>query len=202
MTNARQIVSLQVGQPQPLLIEGRTVMSAIGKQPVGSLANPQRVSVGKMGLQGDDQVDTSVHGGLAKAIYAYPLAHYAFWQTVRAQAGVSAWDAPLPFGLPGENLTLSGVVEADVWVGDVLQFPDCALAVSEPRKPCFKFAHVMGFAQAVKLMAQSGYCGFYLSVRTPGTLAAGDTFELVPGPRDVNIRELFTAKMKSKAYRD
>ena len=198
----RQIVSLQVGQPQPLQIEGRTIMSAIGKQPEGSLDQPVRVPVGAMGLSGDDQVDTSVHGGLAKAVYAYPQAHYGFWQTVRAQAGVSAWDSPLPFGLPGENLTLSGVVEADVWVGDVLQFPDCTLAVSEPRKPCFKFAHVMGFAQAVKLMAQSGYCGFYLSVRTPGTLAAGDAFELIPGPREVNIRELFLTKMKSKAYRD
>jgi MOSC domain-containing protein YiiM len=52
----------------------------------------------------------------------------------------------------------------------------------------------MGFAMAAKMMAQSGYCGFYLAVKTPGTLAAGQGFALVPGPREVGIAELFRSK--------
>jgi MOSC domain-containing protein YiiM len=70
------------------------------------------------------------------------------------------------------------------------------LAVSEPRFPCFKFNAVMGFAQAGKLMAQSGYCGAYLAVIEPGTVCAGDAIELIAGPREVNLRELFKARVK------
>ena len=97
----------------------------------------------------------------------------------------------------GENLTLTGLLEADAWVGDVLEFPDCRLAISEPRYPCFKFEARM-FRQASKMMAQSGYCGFYLSVRQAGTIAAGEGYRLVPGSREVSIRELFIAKMKKR----
>jgi MOSC domain-containing protein YiiM len=116
------------------------------------------------------------------------------WQTLRAQAKVADWGAPLAPGAMGENLSLRGVLEAEVFIGDVLRFADCELVVSEPRFPCFKFNAVMGFNHAVKLMAQSGYCGFYLAVKRPGTLRAGEAFELVPGPREVGIAELFRAK--------
>jgi MOSC domain-containing protein YiiM len=133
---------------------------------------------------------------LSKAVYAYPVEHYPFWRTVRAQARVAAWDAPLAPGALGENLTLEGVLEADVYVGDVLRFAGCELAVSEPRFPCFKFNAAMGFAQAAKLMQQSAWCGCYLAVRTPGTLRAGEAFELVPGPREVGITELFRARLR------
>jgi MOSC domain-containing protein YiiM len=82
-----------------------------------------------------------------------------------------------------------------VYVGDVLQFPDCALAISEPRRPCYKFQAIMGFKHAVKMMAQSGYCGFYLAVRQPGTIAAGESYDVIPGAREVSIAELFKARM-------
>jgi MOSC domain-containing protein YiiM len=62
------------------------------------------------------------------------------------------------------------------------------LVVSEPRMPCFKFGAAMGFAQAAKLMAQSGYCGSYLAVLEPGTVQAGDPSQLQPGPREIGIQ--------------
>jgi MOSC domain-containing protein YiiM len=183
--------SLNVATAAPMQIGTRTVMTAIRKQPTG-----ERVNVRPMGLHGDEQADLSVHGGLSKAVYAYPSEHFPFWQTVRAQARVAAWDAPFPPGALGENLTLEGVLESDVFVGDVLRFPDCELAVSEPRFPCFKFDAAMGFPQAARLMQQNGWCGFYLAVRRPGTVRAGESFELVPGPREVGITELFRAKVR------
>jgi MOSC domain-containing protein YiiM len=131
-------------------------------------------------------------------VYAYPIEHYAFWQTVRAQAGQQAADEPLPHGMLGENLTISGLLEANAYVGDVLKFPNCTLAISEPRQPCYKFEAVMGFKQAVKMMAQSGYCGFYLAVRQSGTIAAGEAFELIPGQREVSIQELFKLAMRKR----
>jgi MOSC domain-containing protein YiiM len=123
--------------------------------------------------------------------------HHALWRTLRAQAGVAAWDAPIPFGAFGENLTLEGLLETDVWVGDLLRFPRCALAVSEPCLPCFKFAAAMGFKQAVKMMVQSRTCGFYLAMREPGVIRAGESFELVPGPREVGIDELFRVRARA-----
>jgi MOSC domain-containing protein YiiM len=95
----------------------------------------------------------------------------------------------------GENLTLEGLPESAAWIGDVLRFPDCALAVSEPRLPCFKFNARMGFAQAAALMQQSGWCGYYLAVLSPGSIEAGETFRVEPGPREVRIDELFRARV-------
>jgi MOSC domain-containing protein YiiM len=192
----RQLLSVNVAQPSPMTIEGRQILTGIRKRAVSSIAAPKRIEVKPLGLVGDDQADPTVHGGLHKAVYAYPIEHYAFWQTVRAQAKAQAWDEAMPHGMLGENLTLTGLLEGDAHVGDILRFPDCTLAISEPRRPCYKFAAVMGFPQAVKLMSQSGYCGFYLSVLKPGTIAAGEAYVLEPGQREVNIAELFKSKMR------
>ncbi len=183
------ILSVNVSLAREIDVDGRGVMSGIGKRSVeGS------IGVRMLGLEGDEQADLSVHGGLSKAVYAYPCEHYPFWQTVRAQARVSTWEAPLPHGFLGENLTLSGLLESQAWIGDVLRFTDCDLAISEPRFPCFKLDAVMGFNQAAKLMVGNGWCGFYLAVRKPGTLRAGERFTLVPGPREVGISELFRSR--------
>jgi MOSC domain-containing protein YiiM len=189
------IVSVNVARTERRMIQGRSVATAIGKRAVDG-----PVGVLPLGLEGDEQADQSVHGGISKALYAYPLAHYAFWQGVRQQARVPMADGALPHGFMGENLTLDGVLEADLWIGDRLRLPGCTLAVSEPRQPCFKFDHAMGFNQASKLMAQSGYCGSYLAVIEPGSLQAGQVAELLPGPREVNLRELFVAKMRRKKF--
>jgi MOSC domain-containing protein YiiM len=184
-----RVVSVNVAHASLRTIGGKSVRTAIGKQPV---CGP--VAVRALGLAGDEQGDLSVHGGLSKSVYAYPNEHYAFWQVVRAQARVAAWDQPLAPGSMGENLTLHGLLEGDMWIGDYLRLPHCTLAISEPRQPCFKFNDAMGFSQAAKLMRQSAYCGAYLSVIDTGTVEAGDEATLVPGPREVNLRELFQAR--------
>jgi MOSC domain-containing protein YiiM len=189
-----KVLQVCSGRAQTLRAGGREVLSAIAKAPV---AGP--VAVGPLGLEGDEQADLSVHGGLAKAVYAYPSEHLAFWQTVRAQAQVAPWGQALPAGAMGENLLLQGLLERDLWVGDRLvigsQERGCVLVVSEPRRPCFKFGAAMGFAQAVKLMVQSGFCGSYLAVLEPGTVQAGDPIEVQPGPREVGIAELFRSRV-------
>lgn len=182
--------SIQVAQARRVQIDGRAILTAIHKQQV---VGP--VSVQRMGLAGDEQADLSVHGGLDKAVYAYPSEHYPFWQNARAQAGLTTIDEAFPYGSVGENLSLIGLLETDVWVGDILKFTDCELRVTLPREPCYKFNAAMGFNQAAKLMAQQGCCGFYLAVDVPGQLRAGETFELLPGPRRLSIPESFKAKM-------
>ena len=195
---SRQILSVNTATAAPIDIDGRRILSGIGKRAVSTLADPQRIKVQQLGLDGDEQADLTVHGGLNKAVSAYPHEHYAFWQTVRAQAGLQPWGEAMPHGMLGENLTLTGLLEADACVGLRLRFADCVLAISEPRKPCFKFDAIMGFKQASKMMAQSGYCGFYLSVIQPGHIAAGESYELIAGAREVSIQALFRAKMNRR----
>ena len=153
-----QVSSVQIGRAEPLQIGDRTVLSGIGKRAVtGSIA------VNKLGLEGDEQADLTVHGGLSKAVYAYPAEHYRFWREQRSALGLST---ELLYGTLGENLTLT-------------------------RQPCDKFNAVMGDAKAAKKMVQSGFCGFYLAVESPGHISAGQAFVLEPGPRQLPIMALF-----------
>lgn len=179
-----QLLHINLGAVRPLRVGERKLMSAIGKTPV---TGP--VAVGPLGLAGDEQADLSVHGGLYKAIYAFPLAHLAYWQQQRLAHGVSLFEETLPPGFVGENLSLSGVREEDIFVGDTLHFADCVLRVTQPREPCGKFNAVMGYPQAARDMVISGYCGFYLAVEQPGTLQAGEDFTLVAGSRSMSIAE-------------
>jgi MOSC domain-containing protein YiiM len=165
-----------------MTIGGKTVMTAIRKTPVG-----RRVNVGPLGLEGDEQADRSVHGGLKKAVYAYPSEHYGYWLDQVAPADP---DSTLPCGSMGENLTISGLLETDVFVGDTLHFEDCVLRITQPRQPCFKLNATLNDRSAGKKMAQTGYCGFYLSVESPGSIVAGEAFRLVPGRRDASISSL------------
>jgi len=137
---------------------------------------------------------------LSHALYAYPTVHLPVWRTLRAQAGVAAPDAPVPPGAFDENLALDGVQESRLWEGDLLRFPDCTLVVSVPRLPDARFNETLGFPQAARMVAQSRWCGFWLSVRVPGTIAAGQPFELIPGPRATGVEELFRARTAKMAW--
>ncbi len=131
---------------------------------------------------------------LSRALFAYPTVHRPFWQTVRAQAAVAEPDAPIPPGSFDEHLALDGIQESQLWEGDLLRFPDLTLVVSVPRLPDARFNETLGFAHAAKMVAQSRWSGFWLSVRVPGTIAAGQPFELIPGPRATGVVELFRAR--------
>ena len=175
------------GVCQPLRVGERSVLSAIAKAPV-----PGPVAVGRLGMEGDEQADPSVHGGLDKALYAYPVEHLAFWQAQRQQHGLAS--AALPPGFMGENLTVQGLLEHEVYVGDRLHFPECTLRVTAPREPCYKFNTVMGFAEAAQLMVREAVCGFYLAVDEPGALAAGMAIRVSPGQRGLSLVEAVHAK--------
>ena len=186
-----KLISVQTGQARRVKFGERSLLTAFNKQAVSG-----DVLVLPLGLMGDEQADLSVHGGLDKAVYAYPSEHYPFWQQARQTAGVSPLQDHLPYGAMGENLTLSGLLETQLWVGDRLKFANCTLTVTQPREPCFKFDTAMGFSGASRAMAGSGFCGVYLSVDEPGSLQAGQTFKLLPGRRGVSVLQLFNAKAR------
>lgn len=184
-----QLLAIQTGQVRPLMVGGRKLMSAIGKTTVSG-----SIEVGLLGLAGDEQADLSVHGGLSKAVYALPSEHLPWWQAQRQTQGATMFEEPLAPGYLGENLSLQGVREQDLFVGDRLDFGDVVLRVTQPREPCGKFNAVMGYAQAAKDMVQSGRCGFYLAVDQPGRLQAAASFHIIPGPRSVSVAQALQHK--------
>ena len=160
--------------------------SAIGKRPVSSLADPRPHPVSTNGLDGDESVERKIHGPPLQAVYVYPAEHYVFWQSLARQHG----RPPLPAaGALGENLTVEGLAESQVWIGDTLAVGTVRLRVTRPRDPCFKLNAWLGLSMAGKMMIQSGYTGFYCSVVRAGELAAGDPVELIPGDRVITVLE-------------
>jgi MOSC domain-containing protein YiiM len=175
-----RVISVNVGRPQVVDWHGRQVSTAIFKSPV---AGP--VPVQADNLVGDEQADLSVHGGPYKAIYAYPAEHYGYW---RAELP----DVELSWGMFGENLTVEGLAEQDLLVGDIFAVGSALLRVSEPRVPCYKLGLRFNDAQMVKRFLHSRRSGFYFSIAQAGTIEAGDSISLVQRAADsVSIADMF-----------
>ena len=153
------------------------------------------IRCGFEGFQGDEHADLSVHGGQAKAIYCYPFEHYDYWKNA-----IGASDIHLSrldrHGALGENLTIEGIVEDQAFVGDVWKISDVELEVTAPREPCFKFNAIMGDRLAGKKMFSQGLCGWYCSVRNPGSLRAGESIEIFPSPRKRSSADVFESLTK------
>jgi MOSC domain-containing protein YiiM len=162
-----RIVSVNVGLPRPALWHGREVMTGIFKEPV-----PGRVAVRTLNLDGDRQADLTVHGGVHKAVYAYPSEHYPFWEEELEREG-------LPWGTFGENLTTEGWLEEEVYLGDRFRAGTAELTVAQPRMPCFKLALKLGRDDVLQTLLESGRSGFYFAVTREGELGAGDAIERI-----------------------
>lgn len=162
MTDVARLVSCNVSLPVMLEAGGRPVPTGIFKKPAAG-----RVKVGRLNLEGDRQADLTVHGGVYKAVYAYPSEHYAWWH--EQLPGLE-----MPWGMFGENLTTEGITENVLPIGARLEIGTVVLQVTQPRMPCFKLAAKFGREDMVKRFWASERCGFYLSVVTEGELAAGD----------------------------
>ena len=184
-----RLLSISSGKVAPLFGDHhpnyKTVASAIRKQPISTLDNPESVEITKLGVKGDEQADLSVHGGLEKAIYVYPIEHYAFWNELLTRETKKAVD--LKAGAFGENFTIKGLLETEVFVGDKLIIGDLAFSVVKLREPCFKFNAAMHYKGAAKAMVQSGFSGWYLRVNQEGGLTAGADIKHISGPKDISI---------------
>ena len=162
-----KLLSVNVGFPREVEWNGRIVRTSIFKAPV-----PGRVQVRKLNLDGDQQSDLTVHGGVDKAVYVYPSEHYAFWR--QELPGVD-----LPWGVFGENFTTEGLLEGSVRIGDRLRAGTAEFVVTQPRMPCYKLGIRFGRPDMVRRFHDSRRNGFYLAVVQEGEVTAGDSFELI-----------------------
>ena len=182
-----RVLSVNVGLPREVEWRNEPVTTAIHKAPVSG-----PVQVRQLNLDGDRQADLSVHGGLDKAVYVYPSEHYPYWR--KELPGMA-----LPWAAFGENLTVEGLGEADLRVGDALRIGSAEFIVTQPRLPCYKLNVRFQRPDMVKRFLRSGLTGFYLAVTKEGELAAGDEIQLLSTDRSaVTIPEVVTLYTSKK----
>jgi MOSC domain-containing protein YiiM len=156
-----RIEELRIGTVRPFGPAG--VPSGIDKHPVSG-----PVPAGPEGLAGDTQGDRKHHGGPDKAIHAYPVASLPLW--ARDLPGQAALFRPGAFG---ENLSVSGVAEADICLGDRWRLGSVLLEVSQGRQPCWKLNLRFGLPDMARKVQETGRSGWYFRVQEEGPLAAG-----------------------------
>src|SRR5882672_1960636 len=157
-----KILSIQVGRPRTVTLGGHQTQTGIYKNPVHG-----QIRVGTLNLDGDEQADLTVHGGVNKAVYAYPSEHYEFW---RRQYPSRA----LEWGAFGENLTTEGLLETDAGIGDMIQIGTALFVVIQPRLPCYKLAGKFDDKNILQTFTDSGRSGIYFAVVEEGHIQSGD----------------------------
>jgi MOSC domain-containing protein YiiM len=160
-----ELISINVALPRELIWKGRVVTTGIFKEPV---AGP--VQMRKLNLDGDRQADLTVHGGPDKAVYAYPAEHYPYWRK-KLQRPELSW------GMFGENLTVEGMLESEINIGDTFRIGAAVVQVTQPRMPCYKLGLKFDRDDILKLFLKSLRSGFYFRVLQEGQVNTGDLIE-------------------------
>jgi MOSC domain-containing protein YiiM len=164
-----RVVSVNVAEPRTLTRRGREVPTGLWKRPTEGA-----VAVGTLGLAGDLHADKRVHGGHAKAVYAYAAEDVEWWEGELGRE--------LGPGFFGENLTLREVDVSGARIGERWEIGSTLLEVTEPRHPCWKLATKVGEPRFVKRFAQAARPGAYLRVVREGEVRAGDAVVVIEGP--------------------
>jgi len=162
-----QLLSIFVGRPTTVEYNDRTVSTGIFKQAI-----TQKVRVGKLNIEGDQQADLTVHGGVNKAVYAYPSEHYGHWKAERPDLSFEA-------GVFGENLSVTGMWEKEIAIGDIFRIGTTILSITSPRMPCFKLGLKMGDPHFVRDFLKAGRSGFYFKVVEEGEIEPGVMIEQI-----------------------
>ena len=138
----------------------------------------------RLNLDGDQQADLTVHGGVNKAVYLYPSEHYGYWR-------IELPGMDLARGMFGENFTTEGLLENAVYIGDRFRIGETEVMVTEPRMPCYKLGIKFGRADIIKRFLASRRTGFYVAVTREGMVGAGDAVELVGHEQqDISVADI------------
>ena len=157
-----RMLSVNVGLPRDIEWKGRTVHTAIWKDPVRG-----RCRVGRLNLEGDKQGDLGGHGGEQRAVYVYQIESYRHWQEQLARSD-------FVHGQFGENFTIEGLPDDAVCIGDRYRIGDSLFEVTQPRVTCYRVGIRMNEPRMPALLTSSGRPGFYLRVLEEGAVGAGD----------------------------
>jgi MOSC domain-containing protein YiiM len=174
-----KVLSVNVGLAQQVSWQNKIVATGIFKNPISG-----PIMLRSLNLDGDQQADLTVHGGVNKALYAYPSEHYDFWRTELARTDLS-------WGMFGENFTTEGLLEDAVYIGDRFRVGEAEIIAKGPRTPCYKLGIKFGRADIIKRFLIGGRPGIYFTVLREGMVEAGDAIEFVGGEqREISVADI------------
>jgi ferredoxin-NADP reductase/MOSC domain-containing protein YiiM len=173
------VVSVNVGLPRNVEWQGKTVRTAIWKQPVAG-----RVFAGRLNLAGDGQADLAGHGGEQRALMVYQLDSYRYWANHLGRSD-------FVHGIFGENLTVEGLADAEVCIGDRYRIGGAVFEVSQPRVTCYRLGLRLDYPEMPALVVSHRRPGFYFRVIEEGEIGAGDRIEkIADGPERISVAEI------------
>lgn len=174
-----KIISTNIGEPRIFLWKDKEVKTGIFKYQVN-----QSIFLGTEDVDSDHVIDRRYHGGVDKACYFYSADHYEYWQ--KLYPGLE-----MPWGFFGENLTVEGLHEAEINIGDIFKIGEAVVQVTQPRQPCFKMEFRFKDYKIVRQFIDSGFSGVYVRVLTNGNVKAGDSMQLIERKESLSIQKVF-----------
>jgi len=187
-----RIISTNIAKPTTFIWNGKEETTGIYKKPVDTL-----IHLGKDEVKGDEVSDRKVHGGEFKACYLFSADHYPYWKNLYPHL---EWT----YGMLGENLTVEGLDEKQLHIGDIYKVGNAVVQITQPREPCYKFAMKFDSPNVLNQFIEHGYPGTYIRILDEGTVKNGDTFKLVEKAKNsisvFQFFELLFAQDKNKDH--
>jgi MOSC domain-containing protein YiiM len=174
-----QIISVNIGEPRIVNWKDKEVKTGIFKYPVN-----HPIFLGTEDVENDHVIDRRYHGGIDKACYLYSSGHYEYWKKLYPEL-------EMPYGIFGENLTVEGLHEAQINIGDIFKIGETVVQATQPRQPCFKLEFRFNNHLIVKQFIDSGFAGVYVRVLEKGFVRSGDAVELIERKITVSIQKVF-----------
>jgi len=182
-----KIISTNIGRIREVDWKGQKIITGIFKVPVD-----EPLYLGKTGVNKDEVADLKVHGGSNKACYLYSADCYPYWKKLFPNQN---WN----WGIFGENLTVEGLDEGEIKIGDIFLLGEAKVQVSQPRLPCYKLGIRFGNPKVVKQFLESPYPGVYVRIIKEGKVRKGDKMELSqPNPSGLTVREVYSLFSSNK----
>ncbi len=176
-----KIISTNIADPQIIEWRWQQVKTGIYKHAVDS-----PILLGREDVENDHVLDRRYHGGADKACYLYSSDHYIFWKSKFANLN---WE----WGMFGENLTVSGLDEAEIRIGDQYLIGETVIQVTQPRQPCFKLGVRFADQSVVDQFWMLPYPGVYVRVLTSGKVQSGDKLILIESnPESLTVAQVFS----------
>ncbi len=181
------IISTNIGRIREVDWRGQKITTGIFKEPVD-----EPLFLGKTGVNKDEVADLKVHGGSDKACYLYGSDQYAYWKERFPEV---KWT----WGIFGENLTVEGLDESRIRIGDIFRIGDATVQVSQPRLPCYKLGIRFGTPKIIKAFLESPYPGVYVRIVEEGRATRDDAMELIkPNPQGMTVAEVYSLFSSNK----
>lgn len=162
-----KIISTNIAKPKFVTINGKQQRTGIFKEPTN-----EPIYLDKEEVKGDEITNRKVHGGIYKACYLFSADHYSHWKHLYP-------DVDWHYGMLGENLTVEGLDETKIMVGDIYKIGDALVQITQPREPCTTFAAKMGTPEIMQQFVEHGKPGTYVRVLESGHVAMGDEIRLI-----------------------